>query len=84
VHATWAGIVVVGRDEDEAGAMLNDRFRKNMLETNVWAGSAHSLIWWLEGLGTSGAEWAVLVPAGFPDRVEMIAEEVFPDMRDRP
>lgn len=84
VQATWAGIVVVGRDEDEAGAMLNDRFRKNMLETNVWAGSAHSLIWWLEGLGTAGAEWAVLVPAGSPDRVEMIAEEVFPHMRDRP
>jgi alkanesulfonate monooxygenase SsuD/methylene tetrahydromethanopterin reductase-like flavin-dependent oxidoreductase (luciferase family) len=84
VQATWAGIVVVGRDEDEAGAMLNDRFRKNMLETNVWAGSAHSLIWWLEGLGTAGAEWAVLVPAGSADRVEMIAEEVFPHMRDRP
>jgi alkanesulfonate monooxygenase SsuD/methylene tetrahydromethanopterin reductase-like flavin-dependent oxidoreductase (luciferase family) len=84
VQATWAGIVVVGRDEDEAGAMLNDRFRKNMLETNVWAGSAHSLIWWLEGLGTAGAEWAVLVPAGAADRVEMIAEEVFPHMRDRP
>lgn len=84
VQATWAGIVVVGRDEDEAGAMLDDRFRKNMLETNVWAGSAHSLIWWLEGLGTAGAEWAVLVPAGPADRVEMIAGEVLPHMRDRP
>jgi alkanesulfonate monooxygenase SsuD/methylene tetrahydromethanopterin reductase-like flavin-dependent oxidoreductase (luciferase family) len=83
VEATWAGIVVVGRDEDEAGAMLNDRFRRNMLETDVWAGSAHSLIWWLEGLGTAGATWAVLVPAGSPDRVEMIAEEVFPHMRGR-
>ena len=83
VQATWAGIVVVGRDEDEAGAMLNDRYRKNMLETNVWAGSAHSLIWWLEGLGTAGASWAVLVPAGAPDRVEMIAGEVFPHLRDR-
>ena len=82
-QATWAGIVVVGRDEDEAGAMLNDRYRKHMLETSVWAGTAHSLIWWLEGLGTAGATWAVLVAAGPPDRVEMIAEEVFPHMRDR-
>jgi 5-formyltetrahydrofolate cyclo-ligase len=84
VEATWAGIVVVGRDEDEAGAMLNERYRRNMLETDVWAGSAHSLIWWLEGLGTAGASWAVLVPAGPPDRVEMIAEEVFPHMRRPP
>lgn len=83
-EATWAGIVVVGRDEDEAGEMLNQRFHRNMLETNVWAGSAHSLVWWLEGLGTAGATWAVLVPAGPSDRVEMIAEEVFPHMRPRP
>jgi alkanesulfonate monooxygenase SsuD/methylene tetrahydromethanopterin reductase-like flavin-dependent oxidoreductase (luciferase family) len=83
VEATWAGIVVAGRDEDEAGAMLNDRYKKGMLETNVWAGAAHSLTWWLEGLGTAGATWAVLVPAGPPDRPEMIAGEVFPHMRSR-
>lgn len=83
VEATWAGIVVVGRDEDEAGAMLDDRSRKGMLETNVWAGSAHSLIWWLEGLGTAGASWAVLVPAGPSDRMEFIAESVFPHLRPR-
>jgi len=82
-EATWAGIVVVGRDEDEAGAMLNDRYKKGMLETNVWAGAVHSLTWWLEGLGTAGATWAVLVPAGPPDRPEMIATEVFPHMRSR-
>lgn len=80
-EATWAGIVVVGRDEDEAGAMLEQRFRKGMLETDVWAGSAHSLIWWLEGLGTAGATWAVLVPAGPADRIDMIAEEVLPHLR---
>lgn len=83
VAATWAGIVVVGRDEDEAGAMLEERFRRNMLETNVWAGSADSLTRWLQGLETAGATWAVLVPAGPPDRVEMIAREVFPHMRGR-
>lgn len=84
VEATWAGIVVVGRDEDEAGEMLNLRYQKGMLETSVWAGTPHSLIWWFEGLETAGATWAVLVPAGPPDRVEMIAEEVFPHMRPRP
>lgn len=80
VEATWAGIVVVGKDEEEAGEMLNERYRKGMLETNVWAGSAHSLIWWLQGLATAGATWVVLVPAGPADRVEMIANEVLPEL----
>lgn len=82
-EATWAGIVVVGRDEEEAGAMLEERYRRGMLETNVWAGTAQSLIWWLEGLGTAGASWAVLVPAGPDDRMAMIAEEVLPHLRGR-
>ena len=83
VEATWAGIVVVGKDADEAGEMLNDRYRRGMLETNVWAGSADSLVWWLEGLGTAGASWAVLVPAGPQDRIEMIADQVLPHLRGR-
>jgi alkanesulfonate monooxygenase SsuD/methylene tetrahydromethanopterin reductase-like flavin-dependent oxidoreductase (luciferase family) len=83
VEATWAGIVVAGKDADEAGVMLNDRYRRGMLETNVWAGSADSLTWWLEGLGTAGATWVVFVPAGPPDRVEMIAERVLPRLRER-
>ncbi|GIU99526.1 MAG: hypothetical protein KatS3mg014_1142 [Actinomycetota bacterium] len=84
VEATWAGIAVVGRDEDEAGAMLEERHRRGMLETNVWAGSAQALIWWLEGLATAGASWAVLVPTGSGDRLGMIAREVLPHLRETP
>jgi alkanesulfonate monooxygenase SsuD/methylene tetrahydromethanopterin reductase-like flavin-dependent oxidoreductase (luciferase family) len=83
VEATWAGIVVVGRDEDEAGRMVDEREKRGMLETNVWAGSAQALTWWFEGLETAGASWAVLVPAGPADRLELIAERVFPRMRPR-
>ena len=83
VEATWAGILVVGRDEDEAGDMLNERYKKGMLETNVWAGSAQSLIWWFEGLETAGASWVILVATGSGDRAELIAENVFPHMRPR-
>ncbi len=79
-QATWAGIAVVGKDEDEAGAMLNRRVKVGMLETNVWAGSAHSLIWWLQGLSTAGATWAILVPAGPGDRMDLIANEVLPQL----
>ncbi len=83
VEATWAGIVVVGESEDEAGAMLNARYKKGMLETNVWAGSADSLTWWFEGLETAGASWAVLVAAGPVDRADLVAYRVFPNMRPR-
>jgi alkanesulfonate monooxygenase SsuD/methylene tetrahydromethanopterin reductase-like flavin-dependent oxidoreductase (luciferase family) len=83
VAATWAGIVVVGRDEVEAGAMLERRSRRGMPEANVWAGSARSLVGWLERLEVAGSSWAVLVPAGPPDRVEIIAREVIPHMRGR-
>lgn len=84
VEATWAGIAVVGRDEDEAGAMLEERYRRGMLETNVWAGSAQALSWWLEGLATAGASWAVIVPTGSGDRLGMIAREVLPHLRETP
>ncbi len=82
VEATWAGIAVVGRDEDEAGAMLEERYRRGMLETNVWAGSAQALVWWLEGLATAGASWAVLVPTGSGDRLGLLAREVLPHLRE--
>ncbi len=83
VDATWAGIAVVGGDEGEAGRMLDERATRGMLETNVWAGAVDSLTWWFEGLETAGAAWAVLVPAGPPDRIELIAERVLPRMRSR-
>jgi alkanesulfonate monooxygenase SsuD/methylene tetrahydromethanopterin reductase-like flavin-dependent oxidoreductase (luciferase family) len=82
VAATWAGIVVVGRDEDEAGAMLEERTRRRVLEASV-AGGPRSLIAWFERLGTAGATWVVLGPAGPRDRIEMIAREVLPRLRGR-
>jgi len=83
VEATWAGIVLVGRDEDDAARLLDARDRKGLLETNVWSGSVGSLAWWLEGLGDAGASWVVLVAAGPRDRVELIAEHVLPSVRPR-
>jgi alkanesulfonate monooxygenase SsuD/methylene tetrahydromethanopterin reductase-like flavin-dependent oxidoreductase (luciferase family) len=79
---TWAGIVVVGRDDVEAGAMLEARSARRMLETNVWAGSIDAFVSFLIGLREAGASWTVLVPAGPPDRVEMIAS-VIPQVAGR-
>ena len=74
VAATWAGIVLVGQDEDDASRLLDARDRKGLLETNVWSGSVRSLAGWLDGLEGAGASWVVLVAAGPGDRIELIAE----------
>ena len=83
IQATWAGIVLVGKDEDDAGRLLDARDQKGLLESNVWSGSVRSLAWWLEGLGGAGASWVVLVAAGPRDRVELIAEHALPTARPR-
>jgi alkanesulfonate monooxygenase SsuD/methylene tetrahydromethanopterin reductase-like flavin-dependent oxidoreductase (luciferase family) len=72
VEATWGGIVVVGRDEDEADELMRDRERKG-LPTNVWSGTASSLRAWLDGLEAAGATWAVLGPGG-PRQFEAIGD----------
>ena len=74
VAATWAGIVLVGEDEDDASRLLDARERKGLPETNVWSGSVRSLAGWLDGLEGAGASWVVLVAAGPGDRIELIAE----------
>ena len=83
VSATWAGIVVVGRDDAEVAQLLDARNHRH-LESDVWAGTTASLREWLENLGRVGASWAVLVPGGPPDRVELIATEVLPGLRPDP
>lgn len=81
-EATWAGIVVLGRDDDEVGRMLDGR-RSRGLEADVWAGTPAALHEWMERLTEVGASWAVLVPGGPPDRVELIAGEVLARLGSR-
>jgi alkanesulfonate monooxygenase SsuD/methylene tetrahydromethanopterin reductase-like flavin-dependent oxidoreductase (luciferase family) len=83
VAATWAGIVLVGEDEDDASRLLDARDRKGLLETNVWSGSVRSLAGWLDGLEGAGASWVVLVAAGPGDRIELIAEHALRGGRPR-
>jgi alkanesulfonate monooxygenase SsuD/methylene tetrahydromethanopterin reductase-like flavin-dependent oxidoreductase (luciferase family) len=80
VSATWAGIVVVGRDDDEVGRLL-DRRRARGLELGVWSGTTASLRTHLDALAAAGSTWSVLVPGGPPDRLDVIAEEVLPKLR---
>jgi alkanesulfonate monooxygenase SsuD/methylene tetrahydromethanopterin reductase-like flavin-dependent oxidoreductase (luciferase family) len=80
VSATWAAIVVVGRDDDEVGRLL-DRRRARGLEPRVWSGTTASLRTHLDALADAGSTWSVLVPGGPPDRLDVIAEEVLPELR---
>jgi alkanesulfonate monooxygenase SsuD/methylene tetrahydromethanopterin reductase-like flavin-dependent oxidoreductase (luciferase family) len=80
VSATWAGIVVVGRDDNEVGRLLDQRSARG-LEPGVWSGTTPSLRIHLDALAAAGSTWAVLVPGGPPDRLDVIAEEVIPGLR---
>ena len=80
VSATWGGIVVVGRDDDEVGRLL-DRRRARGMEPAVWSGTTASLRAHLEALADAGSTWSVLVLGGPPDRLDVIADEVLPEPR---
>jgi alkanesulfonate monooxygenase SsuD/methylene tetrahydromethanopterin reductase-like flavin-dependent oxidoreductase (luciferase family) len=80
VSATWAAIVVVGRDDDEVARLL-DRRRARGLELGVWSGTTASLRTHLDAIADAGSTWSVLVPGGPPDRLDVIADEVLPELR---
>src|SRR5262245_58620711 len=75
VDATWAGVALVGRDDDELGRLLEERRRDGRAD-RAWSGTAPSLRTWLGDLERAGATWAVLALAGPRDRLELIGDEV--------
>ena len=72
-EATWAGIVLVGEDEREAEVLLARRRARGMPDDGLWVGSAERFAETARSLEEAGATWGVLVPAGPPDRVELLA-----------
>ena len=80
VTATWAGIIVVGRDEVEVDRLLEQRSARG-LEPGVWSGTTAALRTRLDELAAAGAAWSVLVLGGPPDRLDLIADEVLPHVR---
>ncbi|CAN5175417.1 LLM class flavin-dependent oxidoreductase [soil metagenome] len=79
-EATWAGIVLVGRTEEEAAARLDERRRKGM-DTVAWAGGADRFVEFLLELADAGAEWVIFVLAGPPGTRELLAQRVLPQIR---
>jgi alkanesulfonate monooxygenase SsuD/methylene tetrahydromethanopterin reductase-like flavin-dependent oxidoreductase (luciferase family) len=80
VEATWAGITLVGADQDELDGLM-ERRRARGLTDEAWTGTTDELLGFLESLGESGASWAVLVLAGPADRRRLLAERVLPSLR---
>jgi alkanesulfonate monooxygenase SsuD/methylene tetrahydromethanopterin reductase-like flavin-dependent oxidoreductase (luciferase family) len=74
VAPTWGGIALVGRDAAELGRLLEDRERRGLPVEGVWCGTAAELRSFVEALGSAGATWFVVLPAGPPDRLDMIVE----------
>lgn len=77
VIPTWAGIVLVGRDEAETAELLQRRRERGMVD-KAWVGTTEDLRRLLTDLRAAGAAWAVLVAAGPADRRRVIGEEVLP------
>ena len=73
-EATWAGIVLVGEDEEDATRLLERRRARGMPDDGLWCGSAGRFAETVASLGEAGATWTILVPAGPPDRVNLLAE----------
>ncbi len=79
-EATWAGIVLVGEDDDEVKALLDRRRRTNMIDALAWSGTAELFVEHLRDLADAGATWAIMVVAGPAGRRELIAESVLPNL----
>jgi len=73
---TWAGIVLVGEDEEEARRLADARRSKGMPDDGLWVGGAERFASFLGDLEGAGATWAVMVPAGPADRIEVIGSSV--------
>ncbi|MDP9296808.1 MAG: LLM class flavin-dependent oxidoreductase [Actinomycetota bacterium] len=78
VEPTWAGVALVGADEGEAEDLLRARRINSPIEADLWNGSADAFAEHLRALAGAGATWAIVLPAGPSDRLELIAERAFP------
>ncbi len=79
-EATWAGIVLVGEDEDEATKLQTARAERGMSDGVAWSGPADRFAEHLHHLAEAGATWAIMVLAGPAGRRELLAERVLPEL----
>ncbi len=78
VTPTWGGITLVARDDDELSALLAARAEKGLSVGPVWSGTTVDLQGFAGRLGDQGCGWAIFLPAGPADRLELIMETLRP------
>jgi len=74
VSPTWAGIALVGEDRSDLDRLLGVRAERGLSLDGVWSGTAEEWARFADRLGTAGATWCIVLPAGPPDRLDVIAE----------
>ena len=73
VSPTWAGIALVGEDRADIDRLLAQRAERGLPLDGVWAGTAGEWSGFIDDLREAGATWCVVLPAGPPDRLDVIA-----------
>jgi hypothetical protein len=74
VDPTWGGIALVGADRGDLDRLVAEREERGLSLDGVWTGTAPELAAFVDRLERSGATWFVVLPAGPPDRLDLIAD----------
>ena len=72
VPPTWAGIALVGEDAADLAALERARDEQG-LPGDLWRGTAEEFRGFLEALAELGTTWAIVLPAGPRDRIDVVA-----------
>lgn len=73
VAPTWGGIALVGETDADLERLLTERTAKGLSTEGVWTGTVAELRSFVDALGEAGATWFIALPAGPPDRLDVIA-----------
>jgi alkanesulfonate monooxygenase SsuD/methylene tetrahydromethanopterin reductase-like flavin-dependent oxidoreductase (luciferase family) len=74
VVATWGGIAVVGKDRADLDRLLRDRAGRGLSVGDAWTGTVDDLRTFADRLAAAGCGWAIFLPGGPADRLDVIAE----------
>jgi alkanesulfonate monooxygenase SsuD/methylene tetrahydromethanopterin reductase-like flavin-dependent oxidoreductase (luciferase family) len=73
VQATWGGIAIVGEDRDDLAHLLEGRAERGLSAGDAWTGTADDLRRFADRLAAAGCSWAIFLPGGPADRIDLIA-----------
>jgi alkanesulfonate monooxygenase SsuD/methylene tetrahydromethanopterin reductase-like flavin-dependent oxidoreductase (luciferase family) len=78
VLATWGGIAVVGEDRADLERLLASRADRGLSAGDAWTGTAQELRAFADRLADGGCGYAIFLPGGPPDRLDLIARTLLP------